>query len=157
MPGAPLVWVMLNPSTADANIDDPTIRRVINFTKAAGHPAAVVLNLYALRATDPVELDRHPDPIGPENGYYLDVYATGPGVVVCAWGARPVARARAFDVMHSHLESADLVSLGTTKAGAPRHPLYVPAATPLTHFGPTSAGASVDTTAGGSRDIKTHR
>lgn len=135
-PGLALAWVMLNPSTADADVDDPTIRRVIRFTHDAGWPAAVVLNLYALRATDPTDLDSHPDPVGPANPYYLNSYAHE--VVVCAWGARSKARARAFTVLNRHLANAELLCLGTTKDGAPRHPLYVSAATQLAPYRPVA-------------------
>lgn len=58
------LFVMLNPSTADATDDDPTIRRCIRFARDWGHARLLVANLYALRATDPRALSRHPDPVG---------------------------------------------------------------------------------------------
>jgi len=63
-PGPLLGWVMLNPSRADALVDDPTIRRCVGFARRWGFAGIVVRNLYALRATDPRELSRHPAPVG---------------------------------------------------------------------------------------------
>jgi hypothetical protein len=124
-------WVMLNPSTADGQVDDPTIRRVIGFSKAFGARACVVGNLYALRATNPDELRKHPDPIGPDNDHYLDeLFADPPFGVVAAWGARPEADAQAVASMLGR----DLMCLGTTKDGHPRHPLYVPAHQRFEHY-----------------------
>lgn len=130
--GPSLAWVMLNPSTADATVDDPTIRRVIGFSKAHGAGAAIVVNLYALRATDPAELDRHPDPVGPENDRYLEELVDDDDIdIVCAWGAHPAARRR---IELGVLNLLSLSCLGTTKAGHPRHPLYVPSEQRLEPF-----------------------
>lgn len=134
--GHPLAWVMLNPSTADAEFDDPTVRRVMSFSKAAGAPAARIYNLFALRATDPSELARHSDPVGPENRRLLteliDDYSLGflEGVV-CAWGANPLAAVALAD---GPLDGLLALSLGTTKGGHPRHPLYVAGDTRLRAF-----------------------
>src|SRR5437870_2889354 len=65
--GGPLVWVMLNPSTADAEVDDPTIRRVMKFTEASDCGLAIVVNLFALRSPSPKALRGHADPVGPDN------------------------------------------------------------------------------------------
>lgn len=119
----PIGWVMLNPSTADANLDDPTIRRCVGFAKAWGCGGIVVRNLYALRATDPAELGRHPRPVGPENDAYLARCKNEPLTVV-AWGARggdrgrEVLRLLARQGVHPHL-------LAITGDGQPRHPLYL--------------------------------
>lgn len=133
---APLVFVMLNPSTADASEDDPTIRRCIGFAKRERAGGIVVVNLFALRATDPKELDTADDPIGPGNtraiGEALLMAATTTGFLVCAWGANKNApdeaerlRRRAKDFL------VELVCLGQTKSGAPKHPLYIKADQPL--------------------------
>jgi hypothetical protein len=117
------VFMMLNPSTADASDDDPTIRRCIGFTKAWGWSHFTVFNLFALRATDPSELSRHPDPIGPNNDSYLqNIPREWP--IVAAWGAHPFAVERASEVVK--LLNRPLYCLGQTKSGAPRHPLYLP-------------------------------
>lgn len=130
------VWVMLNPSTADAERDDPTIRRCIGFSRTAGAAGFVVLNLFALRATDPVALTRDPDPIGPENDEHIARTAALAGQlggrVIAAWGAHPMADLRGLTVRSLVLPHASLLCLGTTKHGAPRHPLYVKGDTALT-------------------------
>lgn len=118
-------WVMLNPSTATATTDDPTIRRCIGFTKRWGYGGLVVRNLFALRATDPRELKRHPDPGGPDNAEHL-MMATHDAFTVCAWGSHPLA-AEPGRALIGSLQRAgiDVRFLGTTKGGHPRHPLYV--------------------------------
>lgn len=123
----PCLWIMLNPSTAGASVDDPTIRRCIGFSKAWGCTKMTVVNLFALRATDPAELAKHHDPVGPDNltsivrAYeeHKDI-----GLVVAAWGAHPMAHRRARDVYPFIM--GGLKSLGVTKDGWPKHPLYVP-------------------------------
>lgn len=139
-PIPPTLWVMLNPSTADEVRNDPTIRKCRGFQAvwAAGERGAAceVVNLFALRATDPAELPKHPDPVGPDNdshiaGAALDVLSGG-GKVVFAWGANRFARERAAIVTASLAELGQPVyCLGTTKDGSPRHPLYVPYSQPL--------------------------
>lgn len=125
-PTSPVRFIMLNPSTADATADDPTIRRCMGFARAWGYGGIVVHNLYALRATDPRELLAHPDPVGPDNDRYLRD-ADSAGLTVCAWGAHPAAARRADRVIGMLLGSgAAPHHLGLTKAGAPRHPLYLP-------------------------------
>jgi hypothetical protein len=125
-------WVMLNPSTADAELDDPTIRRCIGFARSWGYGAINVVNLYGLRATDPRELARHPDPVGPENDLYLrgrDQLSLRE-LVVCAWGAHPMAARRAPDALRLLDEAGETPHvLGLTKDNQPRHPLYVPGRT----------------------------
>ncbi len=81
-----MVFVMLNPSTADATEDDPTIRRCIGFAKREDATDLYVLNLYAYRATDPEELKQAPDPVGPENDRWLMQFLDAHDQVVCAVG-----------------------------------------------------------------------
>lgn len=123
-----IVWVMLNPSTADACVDDPTIRRCMAFSRAWGHDEMVVVNLYALRATDPSELGRATNPFGSENARYIDRHLASAALVVAAWGAHPWATQVADATLGRH---RPLYCLGRTKAGHPRHPLYVPRAQSL--------------------------
>ncbi|HHA2445041.1 DUF1643 domain-containing protein [Stenotrophomonas maltophilia] len=126
------LFLMLNPSTADAAVDDPTIRRCRGFAKAWGCYGLTVANLFALRSTDPALLLSHADPIGPLNDDWLRRLAREYGDVVCAWGAHSMAASRATTVAQLMTAAgARLWCLGITKHGAPRHPLYVRADQPL--------------------------
>jgi hypothetical protein len=127
---APLVWIMLNPSTADASRDDPTIRRCIGFAMNAGFGGIEVYNLFALRATCPAELLRWtPDPVGDKNDSYLfsiDKTRT----IICGWGSG----LRELQTMIQNrrgqlgklLRDQPLFCLGWTASGQPLHPLRVP-------------------------------
>lgn len=125
------LFVMLNPSTADATLDDPTIRRCRGFARGWGCAGIVVANLYALRSTDPAVLRGHRDAIGPENDDWLRRLAGEFGDVVCAWGANaePARSAAVIEILRG--AGARLWCLGITKAGAPKHPLYISASQPL--------------------------
>ena len=129
--GPTATFVMLNPSTADASQDDPTIRRCIGFAKAFGCGGLHVVNLYAFRATKPADLWKAPDPIGPENdetlrSTFLTAYGEG-SPVIAAWGANAdPLRARFVEVI-ARAAGVTLAALGVTKNSAPRHPLYLPA------------------------------
>lgn len=124
------LFVMLNPSTADASVDDPTIRRCKGFAREFDCERLDVVNLFAWRATDPKELARVHDPVGPDNDEHIRQAAGESDLVVCAWGASEVAHRRMRTVLD--LLPRPLYCLGVTKFGAPKHPLYVPASTPLT-------------------------
>ena len=117
-----LAWVMLNPSTADAFADDPTIRRCVSFARRDGYGGIKVLNLFALRATDPAQLRGHPNPVGACNDRILAAHARGS--VVAAWGAGGALNGRGTEVAR-RLVSAGVVllCLGVTKDGHPVHPL----------------------------------
>jgi len=90
-PSYSLAFVMLNPSTADAEVDDPTIRRCIGFARREGYGGIEVVNLYAFRATSPDDLWKAKDPCGPENeGHLISIARASVGYgtpIVCAWGA----------------------------------------------------------------------
>lgn len=130
------LFVMLNPSTADANLDDPTIRRCRGFAKRWDCNGIVVANLYAYRATDPRELVQCVDPVGPENNSWLEALALEFEDVVFAWGANadPDRVRRVVQIFNGG--KARLWCLGTTKSGAPRHPLYVRGDQPLVLWEP---------------------
>ena len=134
--GAVATFIMLNPSTADAHVDDPTIRRCIGFAKSWGCGGLRVVNLYALRSTDPRNLWTHPDPVGPDNDICLGATAmqtSGSGApLVAAWGAH--AKADRVKQVLEILQGQRLQCLGVTKSGAPRHPLYIASATALTDY-----------------------
>ena len=116
-------WVMLNPSTADHEVDDPTIRRCMAFAKRELYSGILVYNLFALRATDPKSL-RGELALDKTN---LERLGTLDGDVMCGWGGG-ISNARenasvAIDVLRQ--SAARLWCLGRTKDGQPRHPLYV--------------------------------
>ncbi len=125
-----MVFVMLNPSTADGTEDDPTIRRCIGFAKRDGFGGISVKNVFALRATDPRELDSHPDPVGPDNEAHLlgarDVSLMTRLVV--AWGNRRPPR----HLRSAYRQAATICTmrmaycLGMNRNGDPKHPLYLP-------------------------------
>lgn len=131
--GPILPFVMLNPSTADAEQDDPTVRRCIGFAQREGYCGLLVVNLFAYRATDPRELRRAIDPVGPENDRHLStIFAAArrsSAPVVAAWGAKPDPY-RIRQVLRL-ADDVDMRCLGTTAAGDPRHPLYVRGDQPL--------------------------
>lgn len=133
---AGVTFVMLNPSTADADVDDPTIRRCIAFAKREGFGKLLVLNLYAFRATNPKELLTCADPVGEENDTFLraniGLRTEFGDPVIAAWGVN-AGLARVAHV-RSLVPEATFVSLGTTKAGHPRHPLYVRGDEPLARW-----------------------
>lgn len=132
----PALFVMLNPSTADASQDDPTIRRCVAFARSWGAPGIIVANLYAFRSPSPEALNRcDVDPVGPENDAWLERLLLEHENVVCAWGAHAdLERVRQFKAMADR-KMDTLLCLGTTKSGAPRHPLYVKGDTKLQLWG----------------------
>lgn len=134
------LWIMLNPSTADARQDDPTIRRCIGYSKREGMGGLAVVNLYALRTTRPIHLAEHHNPVGPENVATLKHWIAHPlcHLVVAAWGAwshPTLERMDTFVAEYAREWNQPLACLGTTKNGSPRHPLYVKADQPFVAFG----------------------
>ena len=127
--GRPVIaWLMLNPSTADADQDDPTIRRCQSFARAWGAGGIVVVNLFALRSTEPSALLSDPNPVAPacdpgaNDAAILE--ATRGRRIVAAWGVHGVIGGRADAVLRL-LNGRWIDCLGMTKDGHPRHPLYV--------------------------------
>jgi hypothetical protein len=123
-----MLFIGLSPSTADAHRDDPTIRRCIRFAENRGYGRLVVANLFAYRATKPAVLRRTSHPVGRANNRWLLRLAAESDVRVAAWGNNGKYRGRDAEVVAL---VSDLKCLGLTKAGAPRHPLYVRADTKL--------------------------
>lgn len=128
---ATVLFVMLNPSTADASRDDPTIRRCVGFARRWGYTELLVANLYGWRATSPNDLFAAADPIGPANESYLRWAAADRSpLIVCAWGAHGAKNGRGRQVLETLRSVPDrargpIYCLGTTKSGEPKHPLYV--------------------------------
>lgn len=159
--GEPLscVFVMLNPSTADGEQDDPTIRRCVAYAKAWGYDRMEVVNLFAWRATDPKELlavDADDDPVGFENDKAIQKAIFGAGIVVCAWGVTGCHLgqdetalgwiADAVEVMSDERE-IPVTALKLTKEGFPAHPLYL-----ASHLRPKPYRALSTREKGGTRD-----
>jgi hypothetical protein len=138
--GPRIVWIMLNPSRADGQVDDPTIRRCIGFSRAWGYGVMEVVNLYALRTPEPRVLREHPDPVGPENDRWIALAGRGAAEIVLAWGAFPWAEERGSRVLEL-LSGREPRCLGLTRSGGPRHPLYVAGATTLRAMGRVGACA----------------
>lgn len=133
--GKKICFVMLNPSTADEDHDDPTIRRCIDFARRLGYGELYAVNLYAWRARDPRELGKppHESKIGPENDHFIKCCARGCDLTVVAWGALkdPTRQSRAKFVSGW---LANPKALGFTKDGHPRHPLTLPRNSELSDF-----------------------
>lgn len=121
-------FIGLNPSTADAATDDPTIRRCIQFATSWGFDRLVMANLFAFRATDPREMLRAEDPVGPANDDLLRKAAVRADLVLACWGAHGGHRDRDADVVRLIREAGGppLHVLKLTKGGCPAHPLYLP-------------------------------
>ncbi len=121
--GKTVLFIGLNPSTADATRDDPTIRRCVGFARDWGYHRLVMANLFAFRSKDPRKLIEESDPIGPLNQHYLTLAIQQSDLVVAAWGAKGTF----LDQDKAVLEMIEMPHcLGTTSAGMPRHPLYMP-------------------------------
>ena len=120
-----LAVVGFNPSTADELTDDQTIRRCMGYARREGLGGLLMLNLFALRSTDPKALLEHPDPVGANDGYLRDTLGNhlGPPIVLAAWGAikHPLAEER-VELVRSIVDPDRLRCIGRTATGAPRHP-----------------------------------
>lgn len=140
-PGPLMLFVMLNPSTADERRLDPTTRRCEGFARREGFGGFEVVNLFSFIATDPAELRYRRLLTGPGWEDSMRCAVRRAGAVVCAWGASwrslpslAVNRAHVGQVTRMLREHADLDCLGTTAQGDPRHPLYLARDTPLESF-----------------------
>jgi hypothetical protein len=136
-----LPFLMLNPSDADAEKDDPTIRRCMEFARREGASGIIVANLFAWRTPRSDELRRAGDPFGRDNRGAIETIAARSiesGLpLVCAWGCRGTlhgADKTTIDIISGVEPGAILKCLGKTKAGHPRHPLFVRGDRPLEEF-----------------------
>ncbi|WP_425099898.1 DUF1643 domain-containing protein [Tropicibacter sp. S64] len=121
LPG--VLFVMLNPSTADEHRNDPTIERCQRRAQAMGCGAVRIANLFAFRATRPEDLRRAADPVGPQNEGLLRAWSGAAALTVAAWGVHGTFLGQAARI--APLLQGDVRHLGLTKGGHPRHPLYV--------------------------------
>lgn len=139
--GPRMAWIMVNPSTADAEQDDATIRRVVGFSRRHSCFRVTVGNLFAYRATDVRELKRVADPVGPENDIYLRGIMHEAQCVVVAWGPLAKQPKGLRDRFKRVAEIAEqmkrpLWCFGTANDGQPRHPLMLAYDTPLVPWSP---------------------
>lgn len=119
-----VLFVGLNPSTADAVEDDPTIRRCVGFAKGFGFDGMLMANLFAARSTKPSTLADFKDPIGPENDGWISVLERHADLVIAAWGNGGKFMGRS-QFVREMLDDARC--FGKTAKGEPKHPLYLPA------------------------------
>lgn len=137
-----VVFLMFNPSTADAEIDDPTIRKCIGFAKRWGYPGLTVVNLFALRSTDPKAVGRalYAEAVGPENDSAILAACGTAKEVIAAWGCgqhmkghrdRPT---KVLKLIRETLPDLRISCLGLSADGSPRHPLMLAYETELQPF-----------------------
>lgn len=130
--GAPVVLMIgLNPSTADATKDDPTVRRCVGFARDWGFGGLALANLFAFRATAPLALLSAHNPVGPENDAWIRRLVASASAVVVSWGVHGGLQGRDQKVL---AQIPTPLCLGRTKDGFPRHPLYLSKATQLEPF-----------------------
>lgn len=134
---ASVLFVLLNPSTADARVDDPTVRRLVWFANRWGYAQLAVANLYAFRSKTPASLKTAADPVGPGCDRELRRLAEQADRVVVGWGANKAVKPDRVTAVVALLQAAGhdaLHCLGANADGSPLHPLYVAADTPLTRW-----------------------
>jgi hypothetical protein len=130
-----ILFICLNPSTADGNDDDATIRRLVGFSDLWGYGALVVCNLFAWRSTDPRGLYSSPGPVGRENYDYIVKHAAQAGLIVCAWGAHPWTGVHGRHVLWMlQGRGYKTFCFGRTKEGFPKHPVRLPYNTKLIEY-----------------------
>ena len=117
-----VLFIGLNPSTADEEIDDPTIRKCINYAKSWGYGKILMPNLFAFRSTDPNNLKHELDPVGSENNTYILKSASKADLVIACWGNPGRLFNRDKEVISL---IPNLHCLKRNKNGTPHHPLYL--------------------------------
>ncbi|MBV7377501.1 DUF1643 domain-containing protein [Maritimibacter dapengensis] len=124
--GKRALFIMLNPSTATEVQNDPTVERCERRARALGFGAFRVLNIFAWRDTDPRKMRKAADPVGPENDAAIVESCDWADQIICAWGTHGehLARGHAVEAL-LRATGKPLYHLGLSKAGHPRHPLYI--------------------------------
>ena len=122
----PIVFMMLNPSIADENQNDPTVERCQRRAMSLGFGQLQVVNIFSLISTDPRGLYTCDDPVGPENNAAIQEAVKGADTVVCAWGTHGGHVDRAREVVGLlKVAGVNPQCLGLNSDGSPKHPLYV--------------------------------
>ena len=129
-----IAWICLNPSTADENQLDPTLRRIRGFSAGWGYTHFVMLNAFAFRATDPADMKVALDPVGPENDRWIRHWAERAERVIVGWGEHGGHLDRHRQVV-ALLDPAKTFCLARNASGQPKHPLYVAQNTMPVRFG----------------------
>lgn len=124
--GQKILFVMLNPSTATEIQNDPTVERCERRARALGYGAFRVCNIFAYRATDPRDMRAQDDPIGPDNSNTILQAADWADTIVCAWGTHGehMKQGKTIETVLRG-QQKPLMQLGLSKAGHPKHPLYI--------------------------------
>lgn len=133
-PNLPLLIVIgLNPSTADEQKDDPTVRRCKQWARNLHCGGLLMLNAFAFRATDPVDMMMADDPVGPENNRVLLEMTANAFITLCAWGNTGIFKNRSQEILQMFAADGGrkLKCLRFTKLKQPEHPLFVPYAAEL--------------------------
>jgi hypothetical protein len=121
-----LCVLLLNPSTADELVNDPTVERCERRARQMGFGGLEVVNIFAFRATDPKKMKAQLDPEGPENDRYIAEVVRGAGMVLCGWGQHGKHRRRWKRIMEILMEENIIpYCLEIGKDGQPKHPLYI--------------------------------
>ena len=120
--GPLILFIGLNPSTADEVKNDPTIRRCIGFAKDWGFGGVLIANLFAFRSTSPTKMKDQLEPIGKENDRWIGLLAEGSEMVIAAWGNHGAFLNR-FQQIQKRLP--EMKCMGLTSQNQPRHPLYL--------------------------------
>ena len=129
-----VTFVMLNPSRADAEVDDPTIRRCLGFARSWGYGSLKVVNLFAYRASRPNLLFQSQAPIGQDNDRYLQIISQRTSTLVLAWGNSGNYQQRDRAVLQLLKDHPHCYCLGLTQNKNPRHPLYLKRQSTLIRF-----------------------
>lgn len=134
-----VIWLMLNPSTANGTEDDPTIRKCIGFAKRWGFGGIEVINCWAFRSSDPKQLYLQHDPFGQRNWEHIDEVCSESNLLIAAWGCEAVVRKlnkaglsakdTLMQIMNRHC-ALGIDHLGISKTGNPYHPLMLSYDTP---------------------------
>jgi hypothetical protein len=131
-----IAFVMLNPSTADATVNDPTIHRCVRFAQTWGYGAVEVVNLFAYRTPSPTVLRNALDPVGEDNDRHLLAAANQADRIVLAWGNWGTLHQRDRAVIQLLAHHSHLYCFGHNQSGQPRHPLYIRGDAPLLRWNP---------------------
>lgn len=139
-PAPEVAFIMLNPSRADADCDDPTLRACLQFAQRWAYHSMVVVNLFGYCTAHPAELKKVDDPVGPENDHHLMAAVARSHKVVLAWGNEGGLKGRDRTVLNRiQAHAAKLTYLQLNRSGQPRHPLYVRRDRPLSPYPPYAA------------------